>query len=152
MAGHYAFTVPLSQSASTREQIDGMVFDGWRGSLIECKFWTGKVDFGPIALLHAIVAARPAGTLGLFFSAFGYTPAAHAGAELLRPLQVLLFDTTDLEWALGQPIVNKRADEKRFKGRMAEMVRRKWLLALRSGRPSVPVTDVLELFNHPGGG
>jgi hypothetical protein len=138
MTGHYAFPVSLRQSASTREQIDGLVLDGWQGFLVESKFWTKKVDFGPIALLQAHVETRLAGTLGLFFSAFGYTPAALETTELLRPLRVLLFDGYDLEWALAPGP---------FKGRMMEMVRRKWVLAMMYGLAHLSVSDKIELFN-----
>jgi hypothetical protein len=138
--GHYAFRVPLGESGSTREQIDGLLLDGWQGFLVESKFWTNKVDFGPIALLHALVDLRPVGTLGLFFSAFGYTAPAVESARLLRPLRVLLFDKDDLGDAL--------AEGKTFKGRMAEIVRRKWALAVQTGRPHVSVLTPIELFNY----
>jgi hypothetical protein len=138
MAGHYGFRVPLHASAQTREQIDGMVLEGWQGFLIEGKFWIGKVDFGLIALLHALLETRPVGTLGLFFSAFGYTPAAIESAELLRPIRVLLFDRRDLVWAL---------EHRSFRRRMAAMVQRKWILALKLGRPHLPPDTTTELFN-----
>jgi hypothetical protein len=138
MTGHYAFPVPLRESGNLREQIDGLVIDGWQGFLVESKFWTKMVDVGPIALLNSHVETRPAGTLGLFFSAFGYTPAALESAELLRPVRVLLFDRSDLEWALTPGP---------FKGRMAEMVRRKWVLAMKDGLAHLPVSSTIELFN-----
>src|SRR5438552_2335860 len=61
MTGHYAYQVPLRESGKTREQIDGMIVDGWQGFLVEAKLWSNKVDFGPIALLHSIVGTRPNG-------------------------------------------------------------------------------------------
>lgn len=136
-SGHYAFRVPLGNSGNTREQIDGMILDGWQGFLVESKFWTDKVDFSPLAVLHYLVETRPVGTLGLFFSAFGYTSAAFESTEILRPLRVLLFDQRDLDWALRPG---------KFQGRMAEMVRQKWLLALKYGRSNLLVSEVIELF------
>jgi Restriction endonuclease len=138
MTGHYSYRVPMRDSGNTREQIDGMVFDGWQSFLVEAKFWPGNVDFGPIALLHSMVESRPVGTLGLFFSAFGFTVPALESAGLLRPSRVLLFDYTDIDWALG-----KRS----FKGRMLEMVRREWMLAVKNGSPQVVRADTLKLFN-----
>jgi hypothetical protein len=135
--GHYAFRVPMRGSGDTREELDGLIFDGWQGFLLECKFWTGKVDFGPIALLHTLIDARPAGTLGLFFSAFNYTLPALEAAEMLRPLRVLLFDRADLEWALGP---------KSIKGRMVEMVRQRWMLTVKYGRPHGRLPGDLDLF------
>lgn len=138
MTGHYAFPVALRQSESMREQIDGLVIDGWQGFLVESKFWTKKADFGPIALFHAHVETRPAGTMGLFFSAFGFTVPALESAESLRPFRILLFDRDDLLWALAPGP---------FKGRMAEMVRRKWVLAIKEGLPHLQVRRKIELFN-----
>jgi hypothetical protein len=136
--GHYPFTVPLAGPGGTLEQIDGLVFDGWQGFLLQSKFWTDKVDFGPIALLHAQVGTRPTGTLGLFFSAFGYTPPALQSTDRLQPVRVLLFDREDLGWVLAK---------RPFKGSMAELVRRKWMLAVKSGSPYLKVTTPIELFN-----
>jgi hypothetical protein len=83
--------------------------------------------------------SRPVGTLGLFFSAWGYTLPAAESAAMLRPMQVLLFGGNDVRWALaGRP----------FQGRMAEMVRRKQMLAVKYGRPDREVTDVVELFGR----
>jgi len=138
MTGHYTYPVPLRGSGKPREQIDGMILDGWQGFLLEAKLWSMKTDFGPIALLHTLVDTRPVGTLGLFFSAFGYTLPALESAELLRPVRVLLFDQSDLVWALRS---------RSFRGRMAEMVRRKWMRAVQLGSPSFAVSDKIELFN-----
>ena len=137
MQGHNAFRVPLRTSANTQEQIDGLIFDDWQAFLVEAKFWTQKVDFGPIVLLHDIVERRVAGTLGLFFSAFGYTGPAADCAAFLRPIRVLLFDATDLNWALQQ---------ESFKGSMKEMVQRKWLHTVMYGRLNQPVPDSLDFF------
>lgn len=137
MQGHNAFRVPLRMSGNTQEEIDGLIFDGWQAFLVEAKFWTNKVDFSPIVLLNDIVDRRPAGTLGLFFSAFGYTNPAKDCAEFLRPIRVLLFDRDDLDWALQQ---------EPFKGSMKEVVRRKWLQAVMTGRIAIPAPETLELF------
>jgi hypothetical protein len=136
--GHYSFNVPMQGSGSTREQIDGLVVDDWHGFLIESKLWTNRVDFGPIALLHTLLDTRPVGTLGLFFSVFGYTEPAKESTDRLRPVRVLLFDQVDLTWALSK---------KPFKGSMIEMARRKWLLANLYGRSSMRVSTPIELFN-----
>jgi hypothetical protein len=128
----------MQASGSTREQIDGLVLDGGQCYLVESKFWTDQVDFTPIALLQTLLDTRPVGTLGLFFSAFGYTAPAWESADRLRPVRVLLFDQFDLNWALAK---------KAFKGSMAEMVRRKWLLAVMNGCVSRPLNTPIDLFN-----
>jgi hypothetical protein len=146
--GTYAFQVPLLGSGTTREEIDGLILDGSRGYLVEVKFWTGKVDFGPIALLHTLLDLRPVGTMGLFFSAFGYTEPALESATLLRPQRVLLFYRDDLMWALPPANLGKAKAAKAFQGRMLEMVRRKWLLAIRSAVPNLPLALDIDLFNQ----
>jgi hypothetical protein len=136
--GHYAFSVPMQGSGTTREQIDGLVLDGWQGFLIESKFWTSQVDFGPIALLHTLLDTRPVGTLGLLFSAFGFTNPAKESTDRLRPVRVLLFDQDDVNWVLAK---------KPFKGSVLELVHRKWLLAVMYGSSSVPLNTPIDLFN-----
>jgi hypothetical protein len=136
--GHYSYRVPQEGSGITREEIDGLVFEVGQAYLVECKFWVGKVDFGPLALFHAIVDTRLTGALGLVFSAFGDTLPALESVRMLRPARLLLFQQDDLAWAL---------DSRSFKGRMLEMVRRKWMLTVKSGRPHTVVSEPIELFN-----
>lgn len=138
-SGLHAYPLPLRSSQSTREQIDGLIFEGWQAFLIECKFWPRGVDFGPIALLHTLLDTRPTGTMGLFFSNFGYTMPALENTELLRPQRVLLFDNRDLDWALN--------GVKSLKGRMMEMVRRKWIQTVFQLKAAIPVFHPLELFS-----
>src|SRR5579871_3568098 len=40
--GLHAFQVPMFESGITREEIDGLIIDGWQACLIEAKFWPGK--------------------------------------------------------------------------------------------------------------
>jgi hypothetical protein len=137
--GCHAFTVAMRETGQTREQIDGLIFDGWQAFLLESKFWLKGVDFGPIAVLHTLLDTRPTGTMGLFFSAFDYTRPALENTEMLRPHRVLLFNAGNLEWALN--------GGKSFKGRMMEMVRRKWMLTTRLLRADLPIQLPLDLFS-----
>jgi hypothetical protein len=121
-----SYVVPMPDSAAPREQIDGSLTEGWQGFLIESKFWPSNVDFDPIAVLHVLVEQRPVGTLGLFFSAFGYTPPAVELAGRLRPIRVLLFDQNDLLWAM-----------KPGHG-MMKLVRERWIFAVQYGGPFLP--------------
>ncbi len=126
---HDPYGVPLAESQQTKEQVDGLVFDGWQGFVVESKLWPQKVDFGPILLLNNRVEQRPVGTLGLYFSAFDYTKAALELARYLRPMRVVLFLQRDLLWAM------------RSRSRMVETVQRKWRLAVKYGDPSLPVDE-----------
>jgi hypothetical protein len=115
-----------------------MLFDGWQGFLVESKCWRDKVGFGPVARLHVLVEQRQAVTLGLFFSAFGFTAAAADSAELLRPIRVLLFDQHDIEFGI------------RTAKSMRDTIHQKWLLALKFGRPNLPVSEPLGVFSAKG--
>jgi hypothetical protein len=132
--GQYPYEVPMTATGRTKEQIDGIVYDGWQGFLIESKCQEDPIDFGPIALLNVLVEKRVAGTLGLLFSVSGYTAAALESAELLRPIRVLLFDRRDLDSIV------------RAKKSMLEMVRRKWIFAVQYGRPNLSVSRDLGGF------
>jgi hypothetical protein len=124
-SGYHRFENPMKESERTKEEIDGLIIDGWQGFLVESKFQAKPVDIDPIMRLHAMADQRPVGTLGLFFSVSGYTDAALDLVEWLRPIRVLLFDGIDLEWVV----------QARTRRSMMEMVRRKWILALRTGVP-----------------
>jgi hypothetical protein len=128
-AGHDPYDNPQIQ-----EQIDGLVFDGWQGFLIESKFQARKIDIDPIYRLHVIVEQRLAGAIGLFFSASGYTVPAIEKARSLRPIRVLLFGANDLNWAMERP------------SSMMSMVQRKWMRALKEGIPDAKVPEAVDLF------
>lgn len=120
----------------TLEQVDGLIFQGFQGFLVESKFYPGNVGFGPVAQLHICVEQRPVGTIGLFFSAFDYTAPAHDLLLALRPIKVLLFNQSDIVWAINS------------NDNFRKLIRYKWLLALKDGLPFAPARDVeaLELF------
>lgn len=134
------YTSRLKTGLQSKEQIDGLVISDWQGLLIESKFWPEhKVDFGPIALMHVRVEQRPASTLGLFFAPFGYSPAALESASELRPLRVLLFDRSDLDWGLNQH-------------NMMNAVREKWRMAVKFGRPNMSVVESESLSGERANG
>jgi hypothetical protein len=85
----------------------------------------------------------------LFFSAFGYTEPALESAALLRPQRVLLFSEKDLAWAMLPTSLRKSKATKAFQGRMLQMVRKKWLLAIRSAVPNLPLALDIDVFNQP---
>jgi hypothetical protein len=131
--GAYSYNVPMPESRRAKEQIDGAVFDGWQGFVVEAKCWDDPVDFGPIALLHTKVQKRVGGPLGLFFSVSGYTEPALESAADLRPPLVLLFSLPDLI-----AIVNQR--------NMVETVRQKWRETLLFARPHLWAVPQVEFF------
>jgi hypothetical protein len=46
--GHYPYRVDMVAGGQTREQIDGLIFDGWQGFRFESKYWMQAVDIDPI--------------------------------------------------------------------------------------------------------
>jgi len=102
-SGHSPFTVPRAANKRALEHVDGLVFDGYQGFLIESKFSLKGVDFVPVAQLHVCVEHRPVGTLGLLFSAFGFTEPAVELSTMLHPIRVLMIDQNDLKWANDSP-------------------------------------------------
>jgi hypothetical protein len=122
------FTNP--PEGKVQEQIDGLVFDGWQAFLIESKNTTEEIAYGEIAKFDHAVARRPIGTLGLFVSLGGYTPATVELTKLLRPIRILLLDRFDVELAINQRDFLK-------------IVRSRWCDAVKYGDPYLrPKNDV----------
>jgi len=117
----------MAGASSTLEEIDGLIFDGWQAFLVETKCEGKRIAIDPIFRLHLMAEQRPIGTMGLIFSMSGFTAPALELSDRLRPIRVLLFNDLDIDWAL-------RSGEG-----MIELVRRKWALAVRSGRPHITV-------------
>ena len=127
------FTVPMESNERTKEEVDGLVALAWQGFLLQAKLETRPVAFEPIARLHLQVGRRPEGTLGLFF-AQGYSQAAEELVKELRPIRVLLFRVDEMHEALTrEPSLG-----------MLEMVRWKWRMALKLGRPDVSLLLAFE--------
>jgi hypothetical protein len=96
--------------------------NSWQAFLVESKLWRNGVSFGPIALLSHHVEQRPSSTLGLFFSAFGYTAPAIESAQYFHSTRVLMFDGSDLRKAIQQRD-------------LVQLVRENWISAVKFGDP-----------------
>jgi hypothetical protein len=123
------YSVPMDHNERVQHQIDGAVFFGWQGFLIEAKFVRDRVDFGPLARLQILAELRPLGTMGAFFSAWGYTEAALELAHILRPMRVLLFTPEDIEFAITSQD-------------FARALRVKWESAVLHGRGTLAVSSL----------
>ncbi len=122
----------MESNERPKEEVDGLVTLGWQGFLLQTKLENKAIPFEPIARLHLQVGRRPEGTLGLFFAS-KYSPAAEELIKDLRPIRILLFRVPEMNWALTR---ERPLD-------MLELVRWKWRLALKSGRPDVSVPEAL---------
>jgi hypothetical protein len=112
------------------EQIDGCVRVGELWALVEAKDEADNVSADPIAKMKARLARRPAQTLGLLFARKGFTEAAKAVTRTLVPLQILLWEGSELRKAVDA-------------GTMVEGLQKKWRLAVQEGIPDINLT-VLE--------
>ena len=135
--GYPRFTNPMTTTGRPREEIDGLLYDGWQGFLVEAKHEADRLGIDPIFRLHLMAEQRPVGTIGLLFSLSGFTEPALEIADRLKPIRVLLFDKDDLAWAIWEDL-----------GLLA-MVRRKWRMAVRSGRPNMPMDAYIVPFGDP---
>lgn len=82
------------------EQLDGVVHLGGISFLIECKDRAEEVDAGPISLMRLHLEGRPPCTMGMLFSMGGYKEPARYLAYNSRPLNVLLWEQKDIDWAI----------------------------------------------------
>jgi len=120
----YPYKVPMPDhpESGVLEEIDGLVFDNWQGFLVQSKFWEKQsVDSASINDFFDQVSRRPAGTLGLFFTAFSVTVPALEKARRHSPQSLLLIQRGDIAWACR----NRN---------MLELIGRKWRGAVKFGR------------------
>lgn len=89
------------------EQLDGVVHLPFGHFLVECKDQAPDrpVDVGPIAQLRLRLEGRPPMTMGMVFSSSGFTEPARYFTDHLRPLNVLLWVGSDLDWGLRNGMI-----------------------------------------------
>ena len=83
------------------EQIDGAVYWGGLACLVESKDYNSPINIEPIAKLKTQLSRRPASTLGIVFSRYGYTGPAKELTRQLHPLNVLLWEYEELEQCIS---------------------------------------------------
>lgn len=99
----WPYDVPtIGPGATASHQIDGVVHFAGLALLLEAKHWNGNVDFAPIAKLAAHLRRRPANTMGIVFSAQGFTDPARESVLLSGSCQILLWEGDEIEWAMSQ--------------------------------------------------
>lgn len=94
----------LGQGASKPvEQIDGVLHLPWGSFLIECKAG-GQESIEALAKLRNQLARRSSAAMGIMVSLGGFSPAALQLARFMSPQLVLLWERSDVDWA----VKNKR--------------------------------------------
>ncbi len=82
------------------EQIDGVLYSDGLACLVECKDQEANIAIDPVAKLRNQLNRRPAGTLGIVFSTAGFTEAAVILTQYNVNQTILLWDGSDLDYAL----------------------------------------------------
>jgi len=96
----WPYKVGLWGKSTVAEEIDGAVHCLGLHCLIECKNWRKNVDFEPVAKLRSQLLRRPAGTVGIVFSAGGFTTAAIELARFAAHEGIMLWNGDEIEYAL----------------------------------------------------
>ncbi len=82
------------------EQVDGVVYLGERAFLLESKNLSEPMAVEAVARLRMRLESRPPGTMGVLFSVQDFTLPTEVFTQFATPLNVLLWENTDLDLAL----------------------------------------------------
>ncbi|MGD1906718.1 MAG: restriction endonuclease [Leptolyngbyaceae cyanobacterium] len=127
----YPYGVQLSDMTSqytlintnqTVEQIDGVVYCDGLTCLVEAKDQAEPLNVEPIAKMRNQLLRRHASTIGVVFSRSGFTPPASILAQYLSPQMVLLWDGSEITYALEQ-------------GLMRQSLVKKYRVCIEKGKP-----------------
>jgi hypothetical protein len=98
---HVQWPFSVTLYGETLEQIDGAVHSNGLHCLIESKDYQEPINIEPIAKLRNQLMRRPAGTIGLVFARSGFTLPAITLTRMISPLNILLWEFGELEYAIG---------------------------------------------------
>ena len=82
------------------EQIDGVVYTDGLACLVESKDYTTSINVEPLAKMRNQLLRRPVSTIGSIFSYQGFTEPAVTLARFMAPQTILLWNGTEIEFAL----------------------------------------------------
>lgn len=122
----YPYEVSLFDE--TVEEIDGAVHLAGLSCLVESKDWQKNIAIGPIVKLRSQLLRRPAGTIGLLFSAKAFTKPAIYLAHFTMPQAILLWSEYDIEIAMKE-------------GKIAEFLRLKHRVCCEDGVPDFDLRE-----------
>lgn len=96
-----AYPYVVRQGSAILEQIDGSVTTDRVSAIVESKDYRDGVDYTSITKLKSQLARRPAGVIGCVFSMNGFTKQAKVLTRFGQPLNVLLWDGSEIEQILA---------------------------------------------------
>jgi hypothetical protein len=102
-------TYPYSVRVGTTivEQIDGAVYTDALSCLVECKDYSSNIAIDPVAKLRNQLLRRPASVIGIVFSTTGFTEATEVLAQFTVPQTILLWDGSEIEYALKSQFMRR---------------------------------------------
>jgi hypothetical protein len=121
----WPFQVTYPQKFGTMEQLDGVVYLQGRPFLVESKNLSEPAAIEAVAKLRFRLEGRPPLTMGVLFSVSNFTLPTEVFAQFASPLNVLLWNRSDLDIALPS-------------GEMTEGLRQKFEYAIEYGLPLFP--------------
>ena len=98
----WPFGVTYPQKIGNVEQIDGIAYLKFCNFIIESKDYNQPLDVEPLAKLRQRLEKRPPGTMGILFGKKGFTDPARIIAQFANPLNVLLMQSSDLNYAIKE--------------------------------------------------
>jgi hypothetical protein len=97
----WPFQVIYPQKFGTMEQVDGVAYLGDRAFLLESKNLSEPMAVEAVARLRMRLESRPPGTMGVLFSVQNFTLPTEVFTQFATPLNVLLWESGDLDVALA---------------------------------------------------
>lgn len=108
----YPYEVTYPQKFGILEQVDGVVYLGERPFLVESKDLSEAAAIEAFAKLRFRLEARPPGIMGILFSVKNFTIAVEVFAQFASPLNVLLWNSADLDIALNNNSMKSALEQK----------------------------------------
>lgn len=119
------------QASVLLEQIDGIIYFDGVSCLVESKDVTRAVDAMAIIKLKSQLLRRPRMTIGAVFNTGRFSPTALSLLRMLPPPDVLLWEGTEIEFALQEQ-------------QLLEGMRRKLRYAVETGFVNLKLVDERE--------
>lgn len=108
----WPYSVTLKAISGVAEQLDGAIYINDRVFLVESKDYGDSVPIEALAKLRYRLERRPPSVMGIVFSASGFSLPTEAFAQFSSPLNVLLWNGSDIDAALPHHLMTAGLTEK----------------------------------------
>ncbi|MBV8048871.1 MAG: hypothetical protein JO171_17110 [Paludibacterium sp.] len=124
----WPYTVLLKGVPGVVEQIDGAIYLHKQAFIVESKNLSEPAAIEALARLRFRLERRPPGTMAVLFGFSDFTVATEVFAQYASPMNVLLWNRNDMDYALTR-------------GQMAQGLEDKMQYAIEFGNPSLRLED-----------